>query len=196
MAVGASYSWRRCQRFGVVVRRRGVGPDGVIEAEIALFVATEYRRVVGAIAVVCGSRAVAEDVVQEALARAWERSARGMTIDSLPAWVTAVALNLARSGLRRRRVEARVHRVEGAHRAAELDSDAIEDRLDLALAVRALPRRQREVVVLRHHLGMDVRSIARALDVSEGTVKTGLHRAHHALAARLESSAVVRRSAP
>ena len=176
------------------MRRSGVGADDVIGPEISSFVATEYRRVVGAVAVICGSPAFAEDVVQEALARAWERSERGMTMESLPAWVTAVALNLARSSLRRHRVEARVHKVDGAQRASAAASDEVEDRLDLALAVRTLPRRQREVVVLRHHLGLDVRSIARALDVSEGTVKASLHRAHRSLSARLDPSVEVQRS--
>ena len=41
--------------------------------------------------------ATAEDSVQEALARAWERLDRGDGIDRLAAWVTTVALNLARS---------------------------------------------------------------------------------------------------
>ena len=121
----------------------------------------------------------------------WERSGRGLTIESLPAWVTAVALNLARSGLRHRRIEARAHKVDGAQRTTAAPSDAVEDRLDLALALRALPRRQREVVVLRHHLGLDIRSIARALDVSEGAVKASLHRAHRSLAARLDPSLAV-----
>jgi len=45
---------------------------------------------------VCGSMPAAEDAVQEALARAWERSERGQDIGSLPAWVTTVARNLLR----------------------------------------------------------------------------------------------------
>ena len=67
----------------------------------------DYPRIVAAVGLVAGSRAAAEDAVAEALARAWERSDRGDAIDSLPAWVTRVALNLSKSRLRRLRVEAR-----------------------------------------------------------------------------------------
>jgi RNA polymerase sigma-70 factor (ECF subfamily) len=77
------------------------------EATIGAFLATDYPRIVGAVALVAGSRAAAEDAVQEALARAWERAERGERIDSLPAWVTRVAVNLSRSGFRRLRAELR-----------------------------------------------------------------------------------------
>ena len=66
-----------------------------------------------------GSRAAAEDAVAEALARAWERTDRGDAIDSLPAWVTRVALNLSKSRLRRLRIEARHRGAAEAVAAAE-----------------------------------------------------------------------------
>ena len=72
------------------------------EADIREFLDTAYPRLVTAVALVSGSRAAAEDAVQEALARAWERSERGEAIESLPAWVTRVAMNLSKSRLRRR----------------------------------------------------------------------------------------------
>ncbi len=71
------------------------------------FVDHEYARVVATVTLVCGSVATAEDSVQEALARAWEQLARGRSIDRLPAWITTVALNLARSQMRRWRSERR-----------------------------------------------------------------------------------------
>jgi RNA polymerase sigma-70 factor (ECF subfamily) len=52
-------------------------------------------------------------------------------------------------------------------------------------ALAGLPRRQREVTVLRYYLGMNVAETASALGVGEGTVKTSLHRARIALAAAL-----------
>ena len=75
------------------------------EADIREFLDTAYPRLVTAVALVSGSRAAAEDAVQEALARAWERSERGERIESLPAWVTRVAMNLSKSRLRRLRAE-------------------------------------------------------------------------------------------
>src|SRR6188508_2204437 len=79
--------------------------EPTMEARLQGFVATEYRQVVATVELVCGSSSTAEDAVQEALARAWERDARGETIDRLAAWVTTVSLNLARSQMRRWRSE-------------------------------------------------------------------------------------------
>jgi RNA polymerase sigma-70 factor (ECF subfamily) len=128
-----------------------------------------------------GSRAVAEDAVQEALARAWERSERGEDIRNLEAWVTTVALNLARSGLRRLRSErAARERLRGPRPVVPP-----ETRIDVVRALAELPRRQREATVLRYYLGYDVKEIAGILRVREGTAKTTLHRARLALAERL-----------
>jgi DNA-directed RNA polymerase specialized sigma24 family protein len=67
------------------------------ELAVRAFLEEEYPRVVGAVAMISDSRPAAEDAVCEALARAWERSERGERIESVAAWVTAVAMNLSRS---------------------------------------------------------------------------------------------------
>ncbi len=77
------------------------------EFDLRDFVHREYPTLVAAVALITKSRAGAEDVVQEALVRAWQRSSGGERIDSLAAWTRAVSLNLARSGLRRVRAEVR-----------------------------------------------------------------------------------------
>jgi RNA polymerase sigma factor (sigma-70 family) len=135
---------------------------------------------VAAVTFVAGSRDAAEDSVQEALVRAWERPVEAEPIDSLPAWVTRVSLNLSKSRLRRVRAEARAR--ERMHPRAESSSPSEGSRTDVERAVLRLPRRQREVTVLRYYLGMDVREIADTLDVSQGTVKTQLFRARRGLA--------------
>jgi len=152
--------------------------------EVALreFLHTSYPRLVAAVALVCGSRPAAEDAVQEALLRAWERSEKGEEIDSLEGWVTTVALNLGRSGLRRMRSERRAR--------ARLDRSAAgepptADRIDVDRALSALPRRQREVAVLRYYLQLDTREVASALQLDEGTVKSSLFRARASLAQAL-----------
>jgi RNA polymerase sigma factor (sigma-70 family) len=139
---------------------------------------------------VCGSRATAEDAVEEALARAWERSGRGERIESLRAWVFKVATNLVKSGFRRlaaeRRAKALLEGGGGRHRADGLSSTDRSDQLvDLRRALAKLPARQREATVLRYYLDMDVREIAQALGVNEGTAKTTLFRARQALAQEL-----------
>jgi RNA polymerase sigma-70 factor (ECF subfamily) len=59
-----------------------------------------YARLAAAVGLLTGSRAEAEDAVDEALARAWTRLQRGDEIEALGAWVRVVALNCARGGLR------------------------------------------------------------------------------------------------
>lgn len=159
---------------------------GPVDDPIRTFVETDYRQVVSTVALVCGSVPTAEDSVQEALARAWERLDRGDAIDRLPAWVTTVALNLARSQMRRWRSERRARDRLGAGITPSPDAPAASG---VAHAVRealaALPRRQREVTVLRYYLGLDVREIAEELDLAEGTVKSMLFRARQSLAVAL-----------
>jgi RNA polymerase sigma-70 factor (ECF subfamily) len=136
-----------------------------------------------AVALTCGSYPAAEDAVQEALVRAWQREHRGAPIDSLEAWVATVALNLSRSGIRRAIVERKVK-----HRLATdvpASAAAAGDTVDLERALARLPRRQRETAVLRYLLEMDTREVAAVLKVSEGTVKSQLARARANLAADL-----------
>jgi RNA polymerase sigma-70 factor, ECF subfamily len=138
--------------------------------------------VLGALMRRYGRLDAAEDAVQEALLRSWERSEKGQEIDSLEAWVTTVAMNLSRSGLRRLRSERRVRSRLAAPRNLEPDAE----RLDVERALSTLPRRQREAVVLRYYLQLDTREIAGALGINEGTVKSTLFRARAALTSALE----------
>ncbi len=154
----------------------------VDEVAIGEFLHTSYPRLVAAVALTSGSRPAAEDAVQEALLRAWERSEKGDEIDSLEAWVTTVALNLARSGLRRLRSERRAR--SRLARSAVADPPAA-DRIDVDRALAALPRRQREVAVLRYYLQLSTAEVASALELEEGTVKSTLFRARAALARSL-----------
>jgi RNA polymerase sigma factor (sigma-70 family) len=153
------------------VQRRGAGLD---DAELRGFLTREYPRVVNAVALASGSYPAAEDAVQEALVRAWMRSERGERLESLPAWVAAVALNQTRSGWRRAMAERRARR-----RIAESGPTAepSADHVDVARALEALPRRQREVAVLRYLLEMSTAEVAAALGIGEGTVKSSLARA-------------------
>jgi RNA polymerase sigma factor (sigma-70 family) len=164
---------------------RGGSPT-IDEAAIREFLATQYARLVAAVTLVAGSRAAAEDAVQEALARAWERSQRGERIESLGAWVTRVAMNLSKSRLRRFRAEARARdRIVAVAAPARSVAALTSDRVDVERALAALPRRQREATVLRYYLGFDVTEVADVLGVHEGTAKTTLFRARRAMAATL-----------
>ena len=104
-------------------------------------------------------------------------------MESLPAWVAAVALNLTRSGWRRTMAERRARRRLPERSGAATPS---EEHMDVARALEALPRRQREVAVLRYLLEMSTAEVAAALGIAEGTVKSSLARARAHLAEALQ----------
>src|SRR6266545_1522756 len=149
------------------------------EEAIRAFVHDDYSRLVAALTAVAGARTEAEDAVQEALARAWERGEAGDVIRSPAAWIATVALNHLRSGLRRRFAERRAHD-RTLERATEQEDDRPSQRLYEALG--ALPRRQREAIVLRYFLGFSGREIASVQHTFEGTVRVTLYRARAKLA--------------
>lgn len=129
-------------------------------------------RLVAALTLYTGDRDVAEELAQEALARAWERWARVGAMSSPEGWVFRTARNLAVSRWRRRAIERRARR--GPSDVSVLDpaeAVAIRD------AVAALPERQRATIVARFYLGLSVAETARELDCAEGTVKAATSQA-------------------
>jgi RNA polymerase sigma-70 factor (ECF subfamily) len=145
------------------------------------FFRAEYPPLVGALSVAVG-RDQAADVAQEAFVRANARWARVRRMDRPAAWVRRVAINLANDhhrGVRRRR------RIDPLLAGEEACEQAPRDR-DLAVALAALPTRQRLIVVMHYLLDLPVAEVARELGVSEGTVKATLHQARSALRRRLE----------
>ena len=142
-----------------------------------------YSALVGLAALLLDERGHAEEVVQEAFARtyvAWPRLRQQS--DPLP-YVRRAVVNLARGGLRRRLTVRRYRpAAPPAVPSAEADVIADEQRRQITAAVAALPRRQRECVVLRYFLDCSVAETATTLGVSEGSVKQHVHRAMASLA--------------
>lgn len=149
------------------------------------FVQEDYSRVVAAVGVTCGDRALAEDAVQEVLAAALDHD---RPVENLSGWVVVSAVNRVRSGSRRRSAEQRaVERLRRVPPPGSAAPTAVAG--EVLEALRALPERQREITALHYLLDLSVADIATSLEVSEGTVKTQLHRARTALRARLEPAA-------
>lgn len=144
----------------------------------------EYRAVVGLVYALSGSRWAAEDIAQEALLRAHKHWA---TVGSSPrpeAWVRKVAVNLAISRFRRLRSEARaLARWAGSRSVSFPPLEPASD--DFWALVRALPRRQAQVVALHYVEDLSVQRIAEMLGVAESTVKTSLQRGRATLARRI-----------
>jgi RNA polymerase sigma-70 factor (sigma-E family) len=122
--------------------------------------------------------ASAEDVVQDAFVALHRRSGALRDPDAAVAYLRASVVNLSRSVLRRRQVARKHLKVADPEAAPPADHDVLlrdEHRAALA-AVRALPRHQREVLILRYWSGLSERDIAQALGISPGSVKSAASR--------------------
>ena len=145
-----------------------------------------YRRLVAQLLGVTGSRAEAEDVVQEAFVRAVTHARAVRRTDNPEAWLRRVAVNVARSRWRRsRRWNALVTRLGGADRPPTGAEELTADRLALLSALRRLPAAQREAIALHHLADLPVHEVAATLGVPTGTVKARLSRGRSALAVLL-----------
>jgi RNA polymerase sigma-70 factor (ECF subfamily) len=132
-----------------------------------------------------GDMGTAQDVVQEAFARALQRWSKVVTYDNPAAWVRRVAWNLATSHWRR---VARFNSFMRRQTAVRHIAEPTPDRVALTRALAILPENQRKAVVL-HYLGdLSVAEIALQERVAEGTVKSWLHRGRTALAAALSET--------
>jgi RNA polymerase sigma-70 factor (ECF subfamily) len=146
------------------------------------FYATAYRRVVGQVFALLGDLYEAEDVTQDAFAKASFHWSRIRSYDAPEAWVRRVAFNQARNRARR----ARRGLVALARHGPPEHVPAINsDRVDVHRAMRQITLRHREVLVLHYIVGLPVEDIARQLRLPLGTAKSRLYRARKALAERL-----------
>lgn len=156
--------------------------------EFEEFYARSVQPLVGQVYLFTGDLHEAQDVVQEAFVRAWNRRAR-LDLDAGPeAWVRTVAVRLAISRWRGRgRAVEAWRRLSGAG-PRELAAPGPEG-VALVAALRRLSARQRLVTVLHYVCDLSVDRIAAETGISPGTVKTHLSRARNALAPYLDAGA-------
>jgi RNA polymerase sigma-70 factor (sigma-E family) len=128
-----------------------------------------------------GDWALAEDLLQTALARAYPRWPRAQR-DDPDAYVRKIMLNTWASW-RRRRWRGEVPAVMVPDLPGPDSFAAVDHRQALRLALAKLPPRQRAVVVLRYHQDLSERQVAELLAISVGTVKSQAARALAALRA-------------
>ncbi|MGA8459206.1 MAG: SigE family RNA polymerase sigma factor [Streptosporangiaceae bacterium] len=159
------------------------------EADLAITAMydTEYRSLVRMSAVLLGDVASAEEIVQDsfiAVHAAW----RGLRdIDKGVHYLRRTVQNRSRSLLRHRVV------VDKHMRASEPDMPSAEQaaimrlqRAAVVAALRTLPTRQREALVLRFYLDLSEEQVAAAMQISQGAVKSHTARGKAALRSLLE----------
>jgi RNA polymerase sigma-70 factor (ECF subfamily) len=145
-----------------------------------------YRREFGSVYRACyllaGDAGLAEEAAQEAFARCLARWRRLRDQPWVAGWVTTTAMNHVRRTLRRRRREP-------SPPSTQPQARDLADHLDLVGAIRALPPRQQEAVILHYGMGLTVADVGSAMGCAEGTVKAHLAKARAGLRTRLEVSA-------
>jgi RNA polymerase sigma factor (sigma-70 family) len=147
------------------------------EAEFAGFFAASWEPCLRAVAASTGNMTLAEEQTAEAFARAWASWHKVGRHPAPRAWVVRTALNAGASWWRRRSKETALTGDD----IAAADSQGIGLDSALLTALRRLPARQREVIVLRVFLDLDIDTTARQLGIAPGTVRAHQSRAMTAL---------------
>ena len=142
--------------------------------------------------IMLGDRTAAEDVVQDAFFGLYRNWGRLSDPDNALAYARASVLNGCRAALRQRiRRDRRDRSVAADAATAESAESAVllgEEHREVLAALRRLPDRQREAVALRYCLDMPVNAVARAMGVTEGTVKSATSRGIAAITRMLKGN--------
>jgi RNA polymerase sigma factor (sigma-70 family) len=142
------------------------------------FYDSHFVRTRAVLALALGDVELAEDATQEAFVRAFARWRSVDTLDKPERWIYVVALNVARDTLRRRER----HRFATVLLDTQTLDERVDDRLDIVRALKSLPPRQRQVVVLRYLADLSTAETAKAMGCAEGTVRASLHTAVQSIA--------------
>jgi RNA polymerase sigma-70 factor (ECF subfamily) len=188
---GPGWADRDASAVGVAQRTGDrAGGETMDQEAFDAFYQASFGRLVGQIYAMCGNMAEAQDCVQEAFIRAWDRR-RSLDLDQSPeAWVRTVAYRLAVSRWRRARKS--LLPPDRAHAPAPPAEPDVQ-RVALARALQALPADQRRAIVLYHLCDLSVAEVAAEVNAPTGTVKARLSRGRAALATLLGDSEEARR---
>lgn len=129
-----------------------------------------------------GNLADAQDCVQEAYARAWQRWGQVRDHASPEAWLRTVAWRIAAS--RWRKVKNGVAAM-ARHGPPSNTPEPSIDNVALVTALKQIPEAQRRAIVLHHLVGLSVDEVAQEMGVANGTIKARLSRGRSALATLL-----------
>jgi RNA polymerase sigma-70 factor (sigma-E family) len=151
------------------------GPDEAAEAVTRLYQA-HLLSLTRLAHIMLGDLAAAEDVVQEAFCGLYRRWHHLTDTDKALGYVRSSVLNGCRSAVRHRPPADQGHEPPPAV-SAETTVMAGEERREIMRAIRGLPPRQREVLVLRYYLDLPEAEIAAVMGIGSSTVRSATHRA-------------------
>ena len=132
-------------------------------------------------------RNAAEDLVQEAFIRLARSAHKLRDVEKAPAYLRSIVLNLARDSNRRGLVSLRHHLPSDEQASVDDQITLREDQQRVIEALRELPHRQRDCIVLRYYDELGIDEIATTLGISRNSVKTHLSRGLESLERKLEA---------
>lgn len=135
-------------------------------------------------------RAIAEELVQDAFAALYQRWGSLTDKSAAPSYLRTTVVNGARSAQRHQGIARRHLRVAEPDALPPADFALLlaEEHREVVVALRRLPRRQREVLVLRYWANLDEAGISQTLRISRGTVRSTASRALDALETTLKDT--------
>ena len=138
--------------------------------------------------IMLGERQAAEDVVQDAFLGVFRRWDALSDPERALAYVRSSVFNGCRTVLRKRARSRQFVLVDPETESADARLLLGEEHREVLAALRRLPDRQREAVALRYCLDMPVNAVARAMGVTEGTVKSATSRGIAAITRMLKGN--------
>jgi RNA polymerase sigma-70 factor (ECF subfamily) len=142
------------------------------------FFDAERTRLFGALAVMSGNRAEAEEIMQDAFLKVWERWDRVSAMESPEGFLYRTALNVYRKRLRRAAIAVRKTTTLLSHDDA---LGGVETRDEVARLLRGLTQREREAIVVTAYLGYSTEDAGELLGIRANTVRVLTSRARATL---------------
>lgn len=161
-----------------------------VEALVVRLFEQEGRSLVRLVRLFVDDRNAAEDLVQEGFIRLARNAHRIKDDAKAASYLRSIVLNLARDNNRRGLVSLRHHLPTDDRRASTEDVIVLRDDQQKVIdALRDLPHRQRDCLVLRYYQELGIEDVAATLGISPNSVKTHLKRAMVAMERRLADDA-------
>ena len=148
---------------------RDAGHAVAVDASFEEFFELEQARLLRLLWMVTGTLQEAEDIVQEAFLRVWERWPKVSAMDSPTGYLHHTAMNIFRNRYRRAKLGLR----KVVRSDPPIDAfDSAEDRISVSSALGRLTPKQRAALVLTDLLGYPADEAGRMLGVSGSTVRS------------------------
>jgi RNA polymerase sigma-70 factor (sigma-E family) len=175
------------EHAGAAEQHTATGPEWNADRAVTELYSEHYRALVRLAAMLVRDTQTAEEVVQDAFVAmhgGWQRLRDN---DKALAYLRQAVVNRSRSVLRHRAViDKNMQKAPPDMPSAEHGALVLLERHAVVAALRALPDRQREAIVLRYYADLSEAEIAASMGISRGAVKSHTSRGMTALRAALE----------